>query len=258
VSATPPASVTAYDRDLGGRVAIVTGGTRGIGRAIVEELSAAGCRLVVNCRVSRNAARALVAEIEARGGEAIVGHASIAEEGAGEVLVHRAMQTWGRVDILVNNAGINRDATIRKMTDTQLLEVIETNLVGTHRVTRAVLEPMCASGYGRVITIASSVARTGAVGQTNYAATKAGLIGWTKALALEVARFGVTANCVAPGLVETDALAAVPEDVRAKLVAQVPLGRFARPEEIARAVRFLAEAGYCTGSCVDINGGISM
>jgi NAD(P)-dependent dehydrogenase (short-subunit alcohol dehydrogenase family) len=143
------------------------------------------------------------------------------------------------------------------MPDEAFDEVVATNLTGTHRVTRAALEPMCAAGYGRIVTISSFVGQLGNYGQANYAAAKGGLIAWTKSLAVELARFGVTVNCVCPGFVDTDMLRAVPEQVAERLLARIPLGRFGRPDEIARGVLYLVrDADYVTGACLNINGGV--
>ena len=237
----------------------MTGGARGIGRAVCELLAERGCRLVVNYQSSQTEADELVADVRARGGEAIAVAGSIADPGTGPALAAAASEQFGRIDILVNNAGITRDVTMRKMTDEDWTTVVETNLTGTHRVTRAVVEPMCEAGFGRIVTISSFVGELGNFGQANYAAAKGGLIAWTKTLALELARFGVTANCVCPGFTDTDMLGSVPEPIRERLMARVPLGRFAQPEEVARAVVFVAgEGGYMTGTCLDINGGLFM
>jgi NAD(P)-dependent dehydrogenase (short-subunit alcohol dehydrogenase family) len=244
--------------DLHGRTAIVTGGARGIGRAVCELLAERGCSLVVNHNSSRAAAEELVAAVTAGGGRAIALGGSIADPATGPALTAAAIETFGSLEILVNNAGVTRDVTVRKMTDADFTAVVEINLTGTHRVTRAALEPMCAAGFGRIVTVASFVGEIGNFGQANYAAAKGGLIAWTKSLALELARHGVTANCVCPGFTDTDMLAGVPEPIREKLLARVPLGRFARPDEIARAVAFVAEADYMTGTCLDINGGLRM
>ena len=244
---------------LEGRAAIVTGGARGIGRAVCERLAEAGCAVVVNCQTSVEAAEGVAAGIRERGGRALVAAGSIANRDTGTRLVDAAMSEFGRLDVLVNNAGITRDVTVRRMTDEQFTEVLETNLTGTHRVTRAALEPMCEAGYGRIVTVSSFVGEIGNFGQVNYAASKSGLIGWTKALALELARFGITANCVCPGFVDTDMLRQVPERVAEQLLARIPMGRFGTVDDVARGVLYLArDADYVTGSCLDINGGLRM
>ena len=245
--------------ELNGKVAIVTGGARGIGRDIVLQLAGAGCNVAINCMGSVHEAGRLADQLSADGREAIVLQGSIADPATGPMLAERTIERFGRIDVLVNNAAINRDTTMRKMTDEQFGEVVDTNLVGTHRVTKAVLDPMCEQGFGRIVTISSFVGQLGNYGQANYAATKGGLIAWTKTLAYEVARFGVTVNCVCPGFIDTDMLRGVPEHVRAKLLARVPLGRFGEADEIARGVLYLVRDGeYVTGTCLNINGGLYM
>jgi NAD(P)-dependent dehydrogenase (short-subunit alcohol dehydrogenase family) len=245
--------------DLVGRTAIVTGGARGIGESIVQRLAEAGCNVVINCNTSVDAAEALAETVRAGGGGAEVVAGSIADPTTGPALAACALERFGQIDILVNNAGINRDVTIRKMTDEDFTEVIETNLTGTHRVTKAVIEPMCAAGFGRVISISSFVGQLGNYGQSNYAATKGGLIAWTKTVAYEVARHGVTVNCICPGFIDTDMLRGVSDDVRERLKTRIPLGRFGESDEIARAVVYLARDGdYITGSSLNVNGGIFM
>ena len=240
-------------------VCVVTGGSRGIGRAVVSRLGAAGCRMVINCRSSVGEAEALAAELEAAGGAAIVVPGPIADPATAAAIATAAQVRFGRVDVLVNNAGITDDATLRRMTDEQFTEVVQTNLIGTHRVTKAVIDGMCDRGFGRIVTISSFVGQMGNYGQSNYAATKAGLIGWTKTLALEVARHGVTVNCVCPGFIDTDMLRGVPEHVLERLVARIPLGRFGDADEVARGVEYLVrDGGYITGSCLNINGGLYM
>jgi acetoacetyl-CoA reductase len=245
--------------ELAGQVAIVTGGGRGIGRAICERLAGEGCALVVNYHASKRAADELVAAIRAGSGQAVAVGGSIADPATGPSLAAAALEQFGRIDILVNNAGITRDVTVRKMSDPDFTEIIETNLVGTHRVTKAVLDHLCEAGHGRIVTIASFVAQLGNYGQANYAASKGGLISWTKTLAYEVARFGVTVNCVCPGFIDTEMLRAVPDHIRERLLARVPLGRFGDPDEIARGVVYLVRDGaYITGACLDVNGGLYM
>ena len=242
---------------LDGRVAIVTGGARGIGRAIVERLAGDGCAVVINCRGSVAAAEELADGLRERGGRAVVEPGSIVEPGTGERLVERALREFGRLDVLVNNAGVTNDVTVRKMPDEAFDDVVAVNLTGTHRVTRAALEPMCEAGYGRIVTVSSFVGQLGNYGQANYAAAKGGLIAWTKSLAVELARWGITVNCVCPGFVDTDMLRAVPEPVVERLLARIPLGRFAHPDEIARGVLYLVrDADYMTGACLNINGGV--
>ena len=245
--------------ELDGKVAIVTGGARGIGRDIVLQLAGAGCNVAINCMGSVDEAGRLADQLSANGREAIVLQGSIADPATGPMLAQRTIEHFGRIDVLVNNAAINRDTTMRKMTDEQFADVVDTNLVGTHRVTKAVLDPMCEQGFGRIVTISSFVGQLGNYGQANYAATKGGLIAWTKTLAYEVARFGVTVNCVCPGFIDTDMLRGVPEHVREKLLARVPLGRFGEADEIARGVLYLVRDGeYVTGTCLNINGGLYM
>ena len=245
--------------ELDGKVALVTGGARGIGRDIVLQLAGGGCNVAINCVGSVDAAGRLAEQLSAAGTGAIVLQGSIADPATGPMLAERTIERFGRIDVLVNNAAINRDTTMRKMTDEQFAEVVDTNLVGTHRVTKAVLDPMCEQGFGRIVTISSFVGQLGNYGQANYAATKGGLIAWTKTLAYEVARFGVTVNCVCPGFIDTDMLRGVPEHVRAKLLARVPLGRFGEADEIARGVLYLVRDGeYITGTCLNINGGLYM
>jgi acetoacetyl-CoA reductase len=245
--------------ELDGMVAIVTGGARGIGRDIVVRLAGAGCRVAINCYGSVREADELAKELDHSGSEAIVLRGSIADPATAPMVAERTLERFGRIDVLVNNAGITRDTTMRKMTDAQFTEVVETNLLGTHRVTKAVLEPMCDQGFGRIVSISSFVGQLGNYGQSNYAATKGGLIAWTKTLAFEVARFGVTVNCVCPGFIDTDMLRGVPEHIAERLLARIPLGRFGDPDDIARGVLYLVRDGdYITGTSLNINGGLYM
>lgn len=239
-------------------VALVTGGSRGIGRGICLELSQHGYAVAINYAGHEEAARE-TQSLLGRQSQTLLCRADVGVAADRERLVDAVLARWGRIDVLVNNAGITRDVTARRMSDADWVEVIETNLTGAHRVTRPVLEPMCAAGYGRIVNIASFVGQIGNFGQTNYAASKAGMIGWTKALALETARTGVTVNCVCPGFIDTDMLRAVPDEIRARLLERVPVRRFGTAEDVAAAVLYLVRDGaYVTGACIDVNGGLAM
>ena len=234
------------------RVAIVTGGSRGIGAAISEALRDQGCRVAAT--FAGNAARA--AEFTDRTGIAayawdVADHAACAEG------VARVEAELGPVDILVNNAGITRDATLLKMSYDMWREVIEVNLGGCFNMAKAVFPGMRTRGFGRIVNIGSINGQAGQYGQVNYAAAKSGIHGFTKALAQEGARFGVTVNAIAPGYIDTDMVAAVPADVLQKIVAKIPVGRLGQAHEIARGVAFLCsdDAGFITGSTMNLNGG---
>jgi len=236
------------------KVWFITGASRGFGALIAKAALARGDAVVAT---ARNAAA--VADALGPHPQLLALPLDVTHEAQAHAAAARAIERFGRIDVLVNNAAINRDTTMRKMTDEQFAEVVDTNLVGTHRVTKAVLDPMCEQGFGRIVTISSFVGQLGNYGQANYAATKGGLIAWTKTLAYEVARFGVTVNCVCPGFIDTDMLRGVPEHVLEKLLARVPLGRFGEADEIARGVLYLVRDGeYVTGTCLNINGGLYM
>jgi acetoacetyl-CoA reductase len=237
------------------RVAIVTGGTRGIGEAISIALHDAGMKVAANYAGNDERAR----EFSQRTGIVTyrwdVSDFEACQEGARKVEAE-----LGPVDVLVNNAGITRDTTIRKMTQQQWQEVIDTNLGGCFNMAKAVFDGMIGRKYGRIVNIGSINGQAGQYGQVNYAASKSGIHGFTKALALEGARFGVTANAIAPGYIDTDMVAAVPEDVLQKIIAKIPVGRLGHAAEIARAVAFLVDenGGFITGSTLSINGGQHM
>jgi 3-oxoacyl-(acyl-carrier-protein) reductase len=245
------------DKRLDGQTAIVTGAGRGIGRAIARELAATGANVVVNYATSARAAQELAGEIEMLGAKALLVQADVSSyEQAGE-MARRAIQTFGRIDILVNNAGITRDKTLKNMSKEQWDEVIHVNLDSLFNCTRQVLPFMLERKSGRIVNISSFVGQGGNVGQANYAASKAGVIGFTKAVALEVARHGITVNAVCPGFTETDMLQAVPAEIRQRLIEKIPLGRFGQPEEIAACVRYLVTEGdYITAQAIGINGGM--
>jgi acetoacetyl-CoA reductase len=237
------------------RVAIVTGGTRGIGAAISRELHAMGMTVVANYAGNAQKAQAFEAETGIRAYQWDVGDFAACQEGCG-----RVEREIGPVDVLVNNAGITRDGTLLKMTYEMWDEVMRVNLGGCFNMAKATFGGMRDRGWGRIVNIGSINGQGGQYGQVNYAAAKSGIHGFTKALAQEGAKFGVTVNALAPGYIDTDMVAAVPEDVLAKIVAKVPVGRLGHAEEIARGVGFLCaeDAGFITGSTLSINGGQHM
>ncbi len=243
--------------DLRAEPALVTGSSRGIGRAIALELARLGAPLVVNYLDQRSEAESVQKEIEALGGTALIHRADVADRVAVEDMAARAAERFGRLAILVNNAGITRDRTLRKMSYAEWDEVLAVNLTGVFNCTRAVLPQMIERRGGRIVNVSSVVASTGAFGQVNYGAAKAGILGLTRSSALELARHGITVNALCPGYVQTAMLEAIPEDVRAGILQRIPLGRFGAPAEIARCVRFLVtEGGYITGQMLHVNGGL--
>lgn len=245
------------DKPLAGRVAIVTGGSRGIGAAIAGLLAEDGAGVVVSGRDAERLQRA-VKELERTGAaiEGVVAEAASREDA--ERLVDTAKQRFGRIDVLVNNAGIIRDGLLVRMKDEDWDRVMEVNLRGAFLMTRATSKLMVRQKSGRIINIASTAGAMGNAGQANYSAAKAGLIGFTKALARELAHWGILVNAVAPGLIETDLSAALPDTARQALMSQVPLGRPGTPREVAEVVRFLAGDGatYITGQVFHVNGGL--
>jgi acetoacetyl-CoA reductase len=244
---------------LKGRVAVVTGSSRGIGRAIADELLGQGANCVYNCVTSIEALQRLMFERPQQAGRSIAVQADVSEPDACARLVETAIKEFGQVDILVNNAGITRDKTVRKMSGEDWHKVIDYDLNSVFYCTRAVLPNMIERGHGRIVNVSSIIGQTGNLGQANYAAAKAGMIGFTKSVAREVARHGVTVNAVCPGFIETDMLNAVPEDVRQKIVAGIPIGRFGKAQEVAALVRFLvAEGAWITGQQFNVNGGMYM
>ena len=246
--------------DLEGKVAIITGGSDGIGKAAALSMSREGARVALAARTEETLAEA-ASQISGETGNEVIGiSADVSDEAQVESLIRQVADKWGQIDIVVNNAGIVRDQLMMRMKREDWDDVLETNLTATFRVTQAVLRPMLKRRYGRIISIASIVGQSGNPGQANYAASKAGLIGFSKALAREVASRGITANVVSPGMIETDMTRELDAPVRERLATQIPIGRFGTPADVAAAVCFLAsdEAAYITGQVMSVNGGMYM
>ena len=243
--------------DLSGKVALVTGGSRGIGRAIALALAEAGSDILLNYARSDKQADEVKKQIEKMGRKCVTVRADVSKFEQAHNLGKAVINHFGKVDILINNAGVNRDRTLLRMTPEQWNEVIQTNLSSLFNCTKAVIEPMIAQKSGVIISVSSVIGEMGNIGQANYAATKAGIIGFTKTMARELAGSNIRVNAIAPGFIETDMLGTVPEDIRKQILTQIPLGRFGTPEEIALAVLYLCSpaASWITGITLRINGG---
>jgi 3-oxoacyl-[acyl-carrier protein] reductase len=246
--------------DLSGKIALVTGAGRGIGRATAIKLGAAGAKVAVNYNASESAAQEVVEAINAAGGEAKAVKADVSKNDQVEGMINGLVKEWGRVDILVNNAGITRDNLMMRMSQEEWDAVMDTNLRSAYFCTRAVLRPMLRNRWGRIICLSSVVGLTGNTGQANYAAAKAGLIGFTKSIAREVGARNITANAIAPGFIETDITAGLPEELKASILKTIPVERYGQPEDVASAVLFLASdlAAYVTGQVLNVDGGMVM
>ena len=243
---------------LEGAVVVVTGAGRGIGRAIAEELGHERARVVVNYSQSKEAAEDLVARLQQNGSpEAVAVQADVADAAQAARLIEETMKRFGRIDVLVNNAGINIDRSLKNLTPQDWDKVIQVDLNSYFYTVKAALPYFMQQKSGKIINISSVIGQMGNFGQANYAAAKAGIIGFTKTAALELARFNVTVNAIAPGFIATEMFEAIPEKPKEAILARIPLGRAGTPQEVARAVRYLIIDGdYYTGETLSMNGGI--
>ncbi len=245
---------------MSGKTAVVTGGSRGIGRAICLELARRGANVVFSYAGNTAAAEKTLEELKALGVEARAVQGNVADPAAAKTLIDTAVKELGGIHILVNNAGITRDGLAMAMKEEDFDAVIETNLKGAFLCMKAAIRPMMKARYGRIVNMSSVVALRGNPGQVNYCASKAGLIGMTKSLAKEMGARGITVNAVAPGYISTDMTAALPDAARQAMLSTIPVGRAGNPEDVAAAVVFLAseEAGYITGQVLSVDGGMGM
>jgi 3-oxoacyl-[acyl-carrier protein] reductase len=245
---------------LDGKVALVTGASRGIGRAIALRLASEGAKVAINYAGNTAKAEAVKAEIEQNGGEAILVQADVSDSASVDAMVAQVVEAFGQIDILVNNAGITRDGLMMRMKDEDFDAVINTNLKGVFYCTKVVSKLMMKKRSGRIINMASVVGLMGNAGQTNYAAAKAGVIGFSKSAAKELASRGITVNMVAPGFIATDMTAEMKDKAKEMTLAGIPLKRMGEPEDVANAVLFLASdnASYITGQTINVDGGMVM
>jgi acetoacetyl-CoA reductase/3-oxoacyl-[acyl-carrier protein] reductase len=244
---------------LEGKTALVTGASRGIGRAVAIELAREGAQVAVNYASNEAKAQEVRDEIEKLGGTCVLVKADQSDAKQAREMVKKVAEGFRHLDVLVNNAGITRDSLLPRMTDQQWVDVIQTNLNGCFFCTSAAIPYMSAQSYGRIVNISSMNGQIGAMGQANYSASKGGIIAFTRTAALELARFGITVNVVAPGFTDTDMFAAVPAAIQAQIKSKIPAARFAHPEEVAKAVLYLvADGDYVTGQQINVNGGAHM
>lgn len=245
---------------LVGKVALVTGGSRGIGRAIALKLAENGADVAINYAGNTAAAEEVKTAIEQMGRKALLVQGSVADTDGVQTIVNTVVKELGRLDILINNAGITRDGLLMRMKETDWDDVMHTNLKGVYNCSKAVLRTMMKQRSGRIVNMASVVGEMGNAGQTNYAAAKAGVIGFTKSLAKEVASRGITVNAIAPGFIATDMTSVLTDDQKAEMARTIPLGRAGQPEDVANAVLFLVSEGaaYITGQVLNVDGGMVM
>jgi NAD(P)-dependent dehydrogenase (short-subunit alcohol dehydrogenase family) len=241
-------------------VAVVTGGTRGIGAAITRAIAKLGCTVAAGFSRSEEHAAKLAAELEGDGHSVSLHQGNVGDPADCCRVADEVLARWGRIDFLINNAGVTVDKTVRNMSIDDWHAVLRVNLSGAFYMTKAILEPMIELGSGRIVNISSVIADIGNIGQANYAASKSGLFGFSKSLALEVARRGITVNCVAPGFIDTDMLAGIPDAALKSVMERIPVRRLGRPDEVARAVCFLIDddSDYITGTVIAVNGGLEM
>lgn len=247
-----------YIKPLKGKVAVVTGGSRGIGAEIAKVLARNGALVAINYQNSSEKADGIVHNIEQEGGTAFAFKADVMVADDIQKFIKEVIKRYGQIDILINNAGITRDKTFRKMSIEEWEEVINVNLNSVFKTTSEVINHMLEQKYGRIINISSIIGQSGGFGQTNYSASKAGLLGFTKSLALETAKNGITVNAVCPGFIETEMVAAMPENVKESIVAKVPMRRLGQTDEVADTVLFLIKSSYITGQEINVNGGLYM
>lgn len=245
---------------LVGKVALVTGGSRGIGRAIALKLAENGADVAINYAGNTAAAEEVKTAIEQMGRKALLVQGSVADTDGVQTIVNTVVKELGRLDILINNAGITRDGLLMRMKEADWDDVMNTNLKGVYNCSKAVLRTMMKQRSGRIVNMASVVGEMGNAGQTNYAAAKAGVIGFTKSLAKEVASRGITVNAIAPGFIATDMTSVLTDDQKAEMARTIPLGRAGQPEDVANAVLFLVSEGaaYITGQVLNVDGGMVM
>jgi 3-oxoacyl-[acyl-carrier protein] reductase len=245
-------------KELTGKVALITGASRGLGRAIAAKLASNGAKVAVNYKENEIEAAKVVQDITDQGGEALAVKANVADSEAVKNMVRQVVDKWGKIDILVNNAGITRDVLLPRMSDDAWDEVLDTNLRGAYLCTKFALRSMMSQSGGRIINVSSLAGISGNAGQANYSASKGGLIAFTKSVAREVGSRDITVNAIAPGFFSTDMTSKLPQEVRDAILAQIPLKRFGKHEELAELVAFLASerSGYITAQVIPIDGGV--